>query len=537
MSIFLLILFSISPILAIIFIILYLIQRHSHKSLLIQSEQAKAGFEEKISTLQNKVDRLSVYEGIPDAEKKGKGILIKVQALMDKSNADSLKILEDAVQEAKVIKDNAQDILDAATIQSGKIIEEANKKAEEIGGKAYEAMKHADLYEQTAKAMKNIIEGYGDEYLIPERSLLDDLAEDFGFTQAGEELKRARDRTKSMIKNNTAAMCDYVEQNRKETAINFVVDAFNGKVDSILSRVKNDNAGKLTQEIKDAFRLVNFNGHAFRDAHISEEYLSARLDELKWGAVVQQLKLEEREEQRKIKEQLREEEKARREYERAMRDAEKEKEYLKKAMEKAQIQITEAISHANTEQRAKYEKQIQELETKLKDAEEKNQRALSMAQQTKIGHVYIISNIGSFGEDVYKIGLTRRLEPLDRIRELGDSSVPFEFDVHALIFSEDAPTLENKLHKHFLLMQMNKVNHRKEFFRVNIKHIKEELDKLGIQVKWTILSEAREYRETLAIEKAIKESPEKREAWLKRQFDIEDVEWGTLDVAEIESDK
>ena len=80
--------------------------------------------------------------------------------------------------------------------------------------------------------------------------------------------------------------------------------------------------------------------------------------------------------------------------------------------------------------------------------------------------MYIISNIGSFGELVYKIGLTRRLEPLGRIRELGDSSVPFEFDVHALIFSEDAPSLETKLHNHFLMMQMNKVNYRKEFFKV-----------------------------------------------------------------------
>ena len=80
-----------------------------------------------------------------------------------------------------------------------------------------------------------------------------------------------------------------------------------------------------------------------------------------------------------------------------------------------------------------------------KEAQEKKERALSMAQQTKRGHVYVISNIGSFGENVYKIGMTRRLEPTDRVKELGDASVPFQFDIHAMIYSDEAPTLENEV--------------------------------------------------------------------------------------------
>jgi len=229
------------------------------------------------------------------------------------------------------------------------------------------------------------------------------------------------------------------------------------------------------------------------------------------------LRLEEREEQRRIKEQIREEEKARREYERAIKLAAKDEETLRKAMEKAQQQI----SQATEEQKAKYELKLQELELKLKEAEERNQRAQSMAQQTKRGHVYVISNIGSFGEDIYKIGLTLRLEPEDRIRELGDSSVPFGFDIHALIFSEDAPALENKLHKHFVMMQMNKVNYRKEFFRVTLAHIREEVEKLGLATKWTMTAEAKEYFESKAIEEAIKDDPTKRDAWLKRQLLLE----------------
>src|SRR6266702_1794553 len=119
-------------------------------------------------------------------------------------------------------------------------------------------------------------------------------------------VKRAREYTKVMVRNGTAAACDYVEANRRETAINFVVDAFNGKVDSVLSRVKHDNSGKLGQQIRDAFTLVNYNGKAFREARIKDEYLAARLDELKWAAISQQLALEDREEQRHAKEQARE---------------------------------------------------------------------------------------------------------------------------------------------------------------------------------------------------------------------------------------
>ena len=121
---------------------------------------------------------------------------------------------------------------------------------------------------------------------------------------------------------------------------------------------------------------------------------------------------------------------------------------------------------------------------------------------SKAGHVYIISNEGSFGQNVFKIGMTRRLEPLDRIQELSSASVPFPFDVHALIWCEDAPALENTLHKAFALYQVNKVNPRKEFFRLPRSEIRAMLDNLQLTVKWTLTAQASEYRETLAIEQA-----------------------------------
>ena len=208
-----------------------------------------------------------------------------------------------------------------------------------------------------------------------------------------------------------------------------MTDAFNGKVDTILADVRHDNLGTLEQKIRDAFLLVNQSGRAFRNARALPEYLEARLEELRWAVVAQELKLKEREQQRLIKERIREEERAQREFEKARKDAEKEEEMLRRAMEKAR----QDIEKSSDAERAKYEAKLLELSARLQSAEEKNQRALSMAQQTKSGHVYIISNLGSFGEHVYKIGMTRRLEPLDRVRELGDASVPFEFDVHAMI--------------------------------------------------------------------------------------------------------
>lgn len=412
-----------------------------------------------------------------------------------------------------------QSRLDTIEGERDAIIEAANTEARSIAGDAIDAKRNAEQYSRTANAMRNLIEGYGDRYLQPVANLLDDLAEEFSHKEAGRELKIAREKTRRLIKEGLAATCDYVESSRREGAERFVLDAFNGKVDSVLSMVRHDNYGTLEQRIHDAFALVNHGGEAFRSARITRQYLDARLSELRWAAIAQELKREEQEEQRRIREQIREEEKARRDYERAQREAEREETMLRKAMQDAQAQL--AI--ATAEQKEQYESQLAELSERLRQAEEKGQRAISMAQQTKRGHVYVISNVGSFGQDIVKIGLTRRLEPMDRVRELGDASVPFEFDVHAVIWSEDAPALETRLHKHFLLAQVNKVNHRKEFFRTSVGDIRRELESLGIEAHWTMVAEAREYRETVAIERAITSDPAARQQWLDRQLTLDPV--------------
>lgn len=449
-------------------------------------------------------------EKIEEAQKKAARAVNEAhhQAELTISNANSEAVAitqdaRDARLKAKERLDNANskadELISNANDNAMKIIADAEIRAKEIAGSAYEAKEFAETYQAVAKSMKNKIEGYGDEWIVPNRSVLDELAENYEFTDAGKELQKARELTKSLIKTSKAASCEYVEPNRRNTAINFLLDAFNGKVDSTLSKIKHNNYGILSQEIKDAFELVNFNGSAFRSAKITDIYLQARLNELKWGGAVNEIMLEEKEEQRRIKEQLREEEKARREYEKAIKEAEKEEKAIQQAIDKA----TKELMLAGEEQRIALEQKLAELQIKYEEAEAKNQRAISMAQQTRSGHVYVISNIGSFGENVYKIGMTRRLEPLDRIRELGDASVPFSFDVHAMIYSDDAPSLENHLHKVFNDKQVNKVNSRKEFFNVGIKDIKSTIQEMSIDAHWTMFAEAKEYRESLALAEKI----------------------------------
>jgi len=130
-----------------------------------------------------------------------------------------------------------EDIQDGQRTMAAQIVEEANRKADQVAGNAMIALRDSNQIEATAKAMKNIIEGYGDEYLVPGHSLLDDLAEEYSHKEAGIELKAARERVRKMVSSEQAAACDYAEKGRKKTAVDFVLDAFDGKVDVILSKV------------------------------------------------------------------------------------------------------------------------------------------------------------------------------------------------------------------------------------------------------------------------------------------------------------
>jgi hypothetical protein len=317
------------------------------------------------------------------------------------------------------------------------------------------------------------------------------------------EQNKIIDLQKSMISNDTAVICHtnwMVEGSEaKGRAVvkvykKLMLRAFNGESDVLISKVKWNNVNQMKERMRKLFDVINKLGGGFK-VNLNIQYFDLKWKELILEHEYQTKRQQEKEEMRAIQEELREEEKAKIEFEKAQREAEKEEENYQKVLDKARKEIELATG----EKYNKLQSQIERLEIELREAQEKKERALSMAQQTKRGHVYIISNIGSFGENVYKIGMTRRLEPTDRVKELGDASVPFKFDIHAMIYSDEAPRLENELHKAFNNKKVNMLNNRKEFFNVTIDEIEQKTREIGLDAEFSRLPEAMEYKESLAI--------------------------------------
>jgi hypothetical protein len=276
--------------------------------------------------------------------------------------------------------------------------------------------------------------------------------------------------------------------------VQLMLRAFNGECESLILKVKYNNVNKVDIQIQKVCEQVNKLSGSMQ-CYITKDFLNLKIKELFLAHEYQEKRWAEEEEQRQIREQMREEERARREFERAQQDAEREAQKYELALEKARHDVEQATG----EKHARLVGEIERLSLLLTEAEARRERAISQAQLTRSGYVYIISNIGSFGEDVYKIGMTRRLDPMDRVRELGDASVPFTFDVHAMIYSNDAPTLENTLHRTFDERRLNRVNSKKEFFRVTLEEIRKVAVQHRADIHFTLAAEAIEYRKTQAI--------------------------------------
>lgn len=224
-------------------------------------------------------------------------------------------------------------------------------------------------------------------------------------------------------------------------------------------------------------------------------YLNEKIEDLNNFYRYEEEKYFEKEAKRMLKEEEREEKAAQKEYERELKRAQKDKEKAEEALKRAKEEAER--EKENSEKFAKLQEKINSLQVALEEAMQRSERVMSMAQQTKKGWVYIISNIGSFGENVYKIGMTRRLDPMERVNELGDASVPFPFDVHAMIFSEDAPALETALHQAFEKKKTNLINTKKEFFNVTLNEIKDKVAELGYEANFEDQANAPQYRDTL----------------------------------------
>jgi len=338
------------------------------------------------------------------------------------------------------------------------------------------------------------------------------------------KIREIRDEQKRMVRDKSAAICQIEWQVDGSKAkgrtmtnrhLRLMLRAFNGECDAAIAKARYSNVVALEGRMERARTAINKLGETNK-CLIADRYFRLKLDELHAAYEYRQKQQEAKEEQRRIREEMREEERARREIEKAVRDAERDEARYNKALEQAR----DEMRSANEAKQTKLQAKIEELERRLDEAQQNRERAKSRAEMTKSGHVYVISNLGSFGESVFKIGMTRRLDPIDRVKELGDASVPFGFDVHAMIYSENAPALENSLHKQFDERRLNLANSRKEFFQVEIDEIEDAVRDFGASVEFTKAAEAPEFRQTMSLLARQARAARQEDAPLKKAKDL-----------------
>ncbi len=422
--------------------------------------------------------------------------------------------LEQVNEEIEIKKKELDSLICNRDAEKAKIVAECDDHVIQKEKELIALQKNLETKNKELKEIESVIENKKSEIVQLDNEI---LLQDFGvyapmYDFANSEMYKdrllvVRQKQKDMIQDDT--VCSYpknmtldgsLSQGKKMIKDNVkqIVRSFNNECDSAIAKVKFNNIESIRKKIEKSYEQLNKMNSKLQIA-LKPQYLSLKLDELNLAYEYQVKKEEEKEEARRIREEQKEAQKLLKEIEAARKLIEKEQTHYANAMKSIEKQLelaTDEDRPALLAKQIEIQKQLDKLEEEIKDVDyrEANQKA---------GYVYVISNIGSFGENVYKIGMTRRLDPQDRVDELGDASVPFRFDVHAMIFAEDAPALESALHKAFDDKKVNMVNGRKEFFNVTLDEIesvvKANFDKT---VEFVKIPEAEQYRESLMMKKS-----------------------------------
>lgn len=318
-----------------------------------------------------------------------------------------------------------------------------------------------------------------------------------------DKLAEIRSKQKALIKNKDAVtgatnwkVNDSLSKGRKmvNDTQKLLLRAFNTECDELISKVKYTNYDASLNRIYKSAESISKLG-TIMNISVKQTYLNLKVEELQLSFEYQQKKQEEKEAQKAARAELREAARLQKEIEAQRKKIAKEQTHYQTAYDHILKQLEQSPEdEALLTKKSELENQLQDIDKAIKDIDyrEANQRA---------GYVYVISNIGAFGPDIYKIGMTRRLDPQDRVDELGDASVPFNFDVHAMIFSDDAPTLETALHKAFEDRKLNMVNTRREFFHVTLDEIKDVVKKnFDKTVEFIDVPDAEQYRISLKMQ-------------------------------------
>lgn len=339
-----------------------------------------------------------------------------------------------------------------------------------------------------------------DEILVQEFGLYKpqfDFASSLDYKEALADLRASQ---KNLIKNKKAVTGNTqwqvngnIVQGRKMVSDTqkLLLRAFNLECDELISKVKYTNFDASLDRIYKSAETISKLG-TIMGISITQQYLNTKVKELRLAFEYQCKKQQEKEEQKAARAEQREQAKVQKELEEQRKRVEKEQTHYQTAFEKLKAQLELQPDNSDLlNKQAQLEKHLADIDKALSDID---YRQANM----KAGYVYIISNIGAFGENIYKIGMTRRLDPQERIDELGDASVPFNFDVHAMIFSDDAPALEAALHRAFEDRKLNMVNQRREFFNVSLEEIKEVVKKnFDKTVEFIDVPDAEQYRISL----------------------------------------
>lgn len=441
-----------------------------------------------------RADRIALWDRLRDT-----------YADLDKANKELITALSQTKQSLAEISNRYELV---APERRDRLAEEivAQQKALGLLGNFASLAVEKDKLNEAVKELKVRIVSFEEEELLQSFGFykpLYDCADSAAYRQL---LENIRDRQKAMVKERKALRTETVfaiendKAGGKKIAKNLeklILRAFNGECDLTIDKVTFSNLDAITVRITKAYQDLNDLCQVV-GISISQAYLNLKLEELHVCYEYKMKLKEEREEQRKIREQMREQAKLMKEIEDARKKIEKEETHFNQAIAELRVRMeASAVS-----ERAQYEAKLREYQEQLAAVQKDKEEVAFREQSTRAGYVYIISNIGSFGEHAYKIGVTRRLDPQERIDELGDASVPFEFDVHAMIFSEDAPSLEGALHERFADRAINKINFRKEFFRVRLDEIEEVVRTHHNKVvEFTKIAKAEDYWLTLAKEK------------------------------------
>jgi FtsZ-binding cell division protein ZapB len=289
-----------------------------------------------------------------------------------------------------------------------------------------------------------------------------------------------------------------------EKQVRLMLRAFNGESDAAVAQVNWTNVATMEARIKKSFEAINSLGGVVKSG-ITTNYLNLCLAELRLAYEEKKKQHQEQEEARVASEQMREEERVVKECERVRQESAAQVSWAEQALAAAKVEVRSTTG----ERQLVVQRTILELDQKLAAARARQDQAVAVAENLRMGFVYVLSNIGALGPDVVKIGMTRRMNPLEHIQELGAQSVPFPYDVHAVVFSKDAPALEKSLQQHLAAKRINMADEHCGFFRVSLEEVEAYLATACAGVAFNRNVEARQYRESeVARQKASGEAAE-----------------------------